>query len=91
MGKAELMDMVVKGCKFTWMSNPRDAFITKERIDRLLVNWEWRQIYPNAVVTAIPPVSYDHSPLILTCKPKVGDGVYLNMRCIGRIMKTVNE
>ena len=72
--EAGLMDMEIKGCRFTWMSNPRNGFITKERIDRLLVNWEWRQIYPNAIVTATPPISSDHSPLILTCKPKVGDG-----------------
>ena len=74
MDEAELMDMVIQGCKFTWMSNPRNGFITKERIDRVLVNWGWRQLYPNGVVTAIRPISFDHSPLILTCKPKVGDG-----------------
>ena len=66
--------MEIKGCRFTWMSNPRNGFITKERIDRLLVNWEWRQIYPNAIMTATPPISSYHSPPILTCKPKVGDG-----------------
>ena len=72
--EAGLMDLEVKGCKFTWTSNPRNDFITRERIDRLLVNWEWRQMFPNAILYAIPPVSSDHSPLILHFKPKVGDG-----------------
>lgn len=70
----ELMDIVVKGCRFTWISNPRNGSITKERIDHLLVNWGWRQIYPNAIVTATSPISSYHSPFILTCKRKVGDG-----------------
>ena len=74
MQETRLMDMEVKGCRFTWMSNPRNGFMTKERIDRLLVNWEWRQTFPNAVVTAYPSISSDHTPLVLICKPKVGDG-----------------
>ena len=34
-----LMDIEVKGYKFTWWSNPRDRVITRERIDRILANW----------------------------------------------------
>lgn len=68
------MDMDIKGCKFTWMSNPRNGFITRERINCLLVNQEWKQIFLNAILYAIPPISYDHSPLILRFKPKVRDG-----------------
>ena len=64
----------MKGYQFTWMSNPRNGVVTKERIDRLLVNWSWRQIYHNAIVTTVPHVSSDHTLLILNCKPKVGDG-----------------
>ena len=36
-----LMDIEVKGCRFTWASNPRNGFITNEKIDRLLANWSW--------------------------------------------------
>ena len=68
------MDIEVKGCRFTWASNPRNGFITKEKIDRLLANWSWQQTFPNASVSANPPVSSYHSPLILCLKPKVGDG-----------------
>ena len=69
-----LMDFDIKGCKFTWFSNPRDGFITRERIDRCIATWEWRSLFPNAVVTAVPAITFDHCPLILDCKPKVGDG-----------------
>ena len=48
--------------------------ITKERTDQMLVNREWRQEFPNAVVTAYPPVSSYHNPLVLNFKPKVDDG-----------------
>ena len=69
-----LMDFDVKGCKFTWYSNPRDGIVTRERIDRCVANWQWRSSYPNAVVQAQPAISSDHCPLILFAKPKVGDG-----------------
>ena len=71
---AELMDMDLKGSRFTWLSNPRNGVITKEKIDRLLVNWSWRRSFPNAIVSAFPPISSDHSPLVLNFQPKVGDG-----------------
>lgn len=31
---AGLMDLELKGCKFTWIRNPRDGFVTKQRIDK---------------------------------------------------------
>lgn len=65
-----LMDMDLKGCKFTWMSNPRDGFSTKEKLDRVLVNWEWRTVFPHALSEALLIISSDHSPIFLTVKPK---------------------
>ena len=32
------MDMEVKGCRFTYVSNPRDSQVAKERIYRMLAN-----------------------------------------------------
>ncbi|KAJ1388361.1 Endonuclease/exonuclease/phosphatase superfamily [Sesbania bispinosa] len=65
----ELMDMEVKGCKFTWHSNPRNGFVTQERLDRVLVNMAWRMQFEHALGTALPPVSSDHSPLVLWHRP----------------------
>ena len=68
------MDMALKGCRFTWSSNPRNGVITREKLDRLLVTWEWRQIFLNGVVTTLPSISSNHSRLVLHFKPRVGDG-----------------
>lgn len=59
------MDMELKGCAFTWISNPRNGVIIREKLDRVLVNWPWRQNHPNSVSTALPIVSSDHSPVVL--------------------------
>ncbi|KAJ1407196.1 Endonuclease/exonuclease/phosphatase superfamily [Sesbania bispinosa] len=67
---AELIEMENKGCKYTWESNPRDGVVTKEKLDRALANWRWRQLFPHANVLALPPVSSDHSPLIIYPRPK---------------------
>lgn len=70
-----LMDMELQGCAFTWMSNPRNGVVTKEKLDRILVNWPWRRGYSNACAVALPIVSSDHSPIILLPKPKEKSGV----------------
>ncbi|RYR73984.1 hypothetical protein Ahy_A02g008575 [Arachis hypogaea] len=66
----KLMDLELKGGKFTWFSNSRNGFITKERLDRVLVNWEWREVFPNAILKAIPAMSSDHSLLVVDMEPK---------------------
>lgn len=65
-----LMDMDLKGCKFTWVSNPRDGVVTREKLDRVLVNWEWRSVFPHAISEALPIISSDHSPILLRFRPK---------------------
>lgn len=74
LNKSELMDMELHGSKYTWISNPRDGFMTRERIDRVLANWAWRQRFPNAMVLALPIVYSDHAPLILKPKPNLHGG-----------------
>lgn len=64
------VDMDFKGCKFTWISNPREGFITKEKHDRVVVNWPWRALFPHALATALPMVTSDHSPIILQICPQ---------------------
>lgn len=71
----ELMELEMKGCVFTWMSNPRNGMVIREKLDKILVNWPWRYAHPNACATALPCVSSDHSPLVLYLKPKEKSGV----------------
>lgn len=63
------MDFDMKGCKFTWMSNPRDGFITTEKLDRVLGNWSWRADHPHTVAIALPIISSYHSLIILIPSP----------------------
>ncbi|RYR09735.1 hypothetical protein Ahy_B05g078136 [Arachis hypogaea] len=64
-----LMDLDLKGGKFTWFSNPRNGFVTREKIDRALANWEWMSMYQNASLSLMSAVSSDHCPLILDVIP----------------------
>lgn len=69
-GSNALMDTDLSGCKFTWTGGQRQGIIIRERIDRVLTNWEWRHQYPHVEFQAVPPVSSDHSPVIISTKPK---------------------
>ncbi|KAJ1419125.1 Reverse transcriptase domain [Sesbania bispinosa] len=71
-----LMDLELKGCKFTWQSNPINGVIVKEKIDRVLVNWPWRMIYEHAMAQALPAISSYHSPILFWPKPNQGSGNY---------------
>lgn len=62
-----------RGIKFTWCNN-RSIGTVQEKPDRCIVNWERRKMHPNAVVTALPPISSDHSPLIIEASPSPAHG-----------------
>lgn len=72
--ESNLIDLELHGCKFTWVSNPRDGFVTWERIDRVLSNWAWRDSFPHALSLALPIVNSNHSPIILRPKPPLTSG-----------------
>lgn len=69
-----LMDLDLKGSKYTWFSNPRDGFVTREKLDRVLVNWPWRMEYQHAIAIALPIISSDHAPVSLNPTPKASSG-----------------
>ncbi|KAJ1418794.1 hypothetical protein SESBI_15733 [Sesbania bispinosa] len=43
----------------------------QEKLDRVLVNWPWRSEFQNAIATTLPPIAYDHSPILLWPNPKL--------------------
>ncbi|KAJ1382553.1 hypothetical protein SESBI_44158 [Sesbania bispinosa] len=45
--------------------NPRNGFVTREKLDRILVTWEWRTLFPDALAISVPATSSDHTPIIL--------------------------
>lgn len=59
-----LLDMELKGCKYTWCNN-RESGLVQERIDRMLSNGPWQFAFPDATLTALPALGSDHTPLIL--------------------------
>lgn len=71
-----LMDLDLKGNKFTWKSNPRDGFVIREKIDRVLTNWAWRTQYPHALAISLPIITSDHAPIVLQLTPKNKSGVH---------------
>lgn len=42
----------------------RTIFLSK-KIDRVLANWAWRELFPHALATTHPIVNSDHAPIIL--------------------------
>ncbi|RYR63043.1 hypothetical protein Ahy_A04g020830 [Arachis hypogaea] len=66
-----LIDIDLKGSKYTWFSNPRNNIITRERLDRVLVNWKWLQLHQNVILRASPAVTSDHCALILDTQQRV--------------------
>lgn len=71
MNSASLMDLDLKGNKYTFSSNPRDGIVTYQKIDRVLVNWGWRFLYQHATGIALPILNSDHSPIVLLPYPPV--------------------
>ncbi|KAL3752711.1 hypothetical protein ACJRO7_000159 [Eucalyptus globulus] len=60
-----LLDVVSKGCAFTWTNNRNGEDIVKERLDRMLCSMEWRLTFLAAEVFALLAIGSDHSPLLL--------------------------
>ncbi|XWS29657.1 hypothetical protein CRYUN_Cryun24cG0048500 [Craigia yunnanensis] len=57
------------GQKFTWFGI-REGVLIKERLDRILVNLEWMEEFPNIQVTNLLAVGSDHSPIVMETKHK---------------------
>ena len=62
--KAELDDLKMAGCEYTWFNRQIHNPIFR-RLDRVLVNSMWIQTLPTSEAIAMPPNISDHSPVIL--------------------------
>lgn len=60
----DLMDLIYQGPKFTWYNGRRGIAGIWERLDRSLVNLDWKEIFPNAIVMNLPRTDSDHSPIL---------------------------
>lgn len=63
MSNARLKTLASKGLAYTW-TNKREEEV-REKLDRVLVNVEWIEAFPNSVVQNLPLLGSDHSPMLL--------------------------
>ncbi|KAJ1430901.1 Ribonuclease H superfamily [Sesbania bispinosa] len=69
------LGLLTTGKSLHLVSNPRDGVVVRERIDRVLVNSNWRFLFPHASVSALPAISSDHSPILFEVCPKDRSGM----------------
>jgi hypothetical protein len=63
-----LTNMGFCGLKLMWSNRRRDHFFTQERLDRVVANKEWHELYPVVDVYVEAVRSSDHSPVFLVMK-----------------------
>ncbi|CAM8953707.1 unnamed protein product [Rhodiola kirilowii] len=62
-----LTDLGYKGNSYTFSNRRSGVLETRARLDRMLANYDWRKIFPNAQVSHISATSSDHLILIIQC------------------------
>ena len=58
-------DLGFKGSRFTWQRGNSPATLLRERLDRILADDEWCNLFPSWEVVHLPRYRSDHSPLLL--------------------------
>lgn len=66
-----LLDLEPKGSKFTWFMKMQGNQHIHKRLDRALVDCEWRIKFLEVLVENLPRLHSDHCPIILRCKDVV--------------------
>lgn len=59
------------GNEFTWERLRGSPTWIQERLDRGLTNYEWRRLFPTAIVTVLEFSTCDHMPLFLELNRQV--------------------
>ncbi|XP_074291896.1 uncharacterized protein LOC141618710 [Silene latifolia] len=63
----DLQDMKTTGAFFTWTNEQPSDTVVFSRIDRVLVNTEWINVWPDFYAHFAPEGEFDHCPCIITC------------------------
>ncbi|KAL8462900.1 hypothetical protein ACS0TY_033781 [Phlomoides rotata] len=66
MDEAQLHDMDTSGPQFTWVTRRTNHGYMAARLDRVLVNDGFLDIWHSATATVLPRISSDHHPILLT-------------------------
>lgn len=64
----DMEELPQRGCRYTWCNN-RSIGTVQKKLDRCIANWELKKLFPHAIVTALAPISSDHSPIIIDDSP----------------------
>lgn len=81
MSACELSDLGFIGPKFTWTNMRSSGGLIQEILDRVLVNAEWREAFPEVTVTHLPRTHSDHCPLRVDFNPRRGPRLERPFRC----------
>ncbi|XP_010445900.1 PREDICTED: uncharacterized protein LOC104728643 [Camelina sativa] len=74
LSQMDLFDLRFQGPLFSWSNNQPSNPIAK-KLDRVLVNNHWITLFPDSVVTFLPPLPSDHCPSLVDLAyqlPKAG-------------------
>jgi hypothetical protein len=63
-----LREIPLSGGQFTWSNNQKNP--TLEKLDRILINCEWENLFPLSSARKIPRLMSDHNPIILDTHEK---------------------
>lgn len=66
---AELFDLNFRGSTYTWWNKRKSAPVAK-KIDRVLVNDLWLDLFPDSVAEFGPPDFSDHAPATVVLNPQ---------------------
>lgn len=70
-----LIDLGFKGNPFTWRHNSRSCATVAKRLDRALVDLNWRLAFPEALVFNIFSSYSDHNPIgVFLCRFEILKG-----------------
>ncbi|MCH86112.1 RNA-directed DNA polymerase (Reverse transcriptase), partial [Trifolium medium] len=62
-----MMDLDTEGGIFTWRRSTIHGVHMRKRLDRCMVDVDWRMSFPHATVELLSPHDSDHNPILLSC------------------------
>jgi hypothetical protein len=64
-----LVDVPMEGYPFTWFKSLGTPRAVEEKLDRALVNNDWFNLFPTAILENLAAPSSDHYPILLNRSP----------------------
>ncbi|XP_015940042.1 uncharacterized protein LOC107465577 [Arachis duranensis] len=68
LAECNLFDMGAIGRNFTWFQKVKGGLQVAKKLDRAVINQEWRLLFPEAYNEVLARLHSDHCPLLIRCK-----------------------